>query len=175
MSSSTRSCGDGGTTTSVPTSGSSSTSSTVGWCVACGRIGPSGGGVGDGYPCQTPRRGFLPSVLITRGRLRESGMRENCTYRLSGGRRPAPAGRASYEQGRVRSGQGEFARPKSGSGPCNTRGRFNAHDSFHRDHGESGNPGTHHAETWEVFILPRQSTSSMVKAVCGQRTARQEG
>ena len=38
-----------------------------------------------------------PSVLITRRRLRESGMRENRTYRLSGGRRPAPAGRASSD------------------------------------------------------------------------------
>ena len=38
-----------------------------------------------------------PSVLIARGRLRESGMRENRTYRLSGGWRPAPAGRASSD------------------------------------------------------------------------------
>ena len=51
-----------------------------------------------------------PSVLITRRRLRESGMRENRTYRLSGGRRPAPAGRASSDPTVLRRGNSRGAK-----------------------------------------------------------------
>ena len=81
---------------------------------------------------------FLPSVLITRGRLRESGMRENCTYRLSGGRRPAPAGRASSDPTPLKAAnKGAQAPAESPEGRASTKG--NSRDqSTHRTQGRDG-------------------------------------
>ena len=66
-----------------------------------------------------------PSVLITRRRLRESGMRENRTYRLSGGRRPAPAGRASSDPTPVKAAnKGAQAPAEPPEGRASTKGNL---------------------------------------------------
>ena len=79
-----------------------------------------------------------PSVLITRRRLRESGMRENRTYRLSGGRRPAPAGRASSDPTPLKAAnKGAQAPAESPEGRASTKG--NSRDqSTHRTQGRDG-------------------------------------
>ena len=79
-----------------------------------------------------------PSVLITRRRLRESGMRENRTYRLSGGRRPAPAGRASSDPTPLKAAnKGAQTPAESPEGRASTKG--NSRDqSTHRTQGRDG-------------------------------------
>jgi len=81
------------------TNESSSTGLTAGSCGASGRIDSGAGAAADGGNCHrrsstascdlsTLLGSFLP-LPLSRERLRESWMRENCTSSLCGGRRPA--------------------------------------------------------------------------------------